>query len=126
MKRTTLLLFAVVLSIVTFASPVTSPEPVATPEPVASPAALNTLVSVESENVITGKVLDEITSEVLAGVCLSYNGQKIYTDLEGNFSIKIISKGTAKLTASMISYEEQLVEVKEDQSKELKIKLKQR
>ncbi len=126
MKRTTLLLFAVMLSVVTFAAPVSSPEPVASPEPAA--AALNNLVSSETvtENIITGKVLDENTSEVLAGVCLSYNGQKIYTDLEGNFSIKNISKGTAKLTASMISYEEQLVEVKEDQSKELKIKLKQR
>lgn len=126
MKRTTLLLFAVMLSALTFASPVSSPEPVASPEPAA--AALNNLVSSETvtENIITGKVLDENTSEVLAGVCLSYNGQKIYTDLEGNFSIKNISKGTAKLTASMISYEEQLVEVKEDQSKELKIKLKQR
>lgn len=126
MKRTTLLLFAVVLSALTFASPVSSPEPVASPEPAA--AALNTLASSETvtENIITGKVLDENTAEVLAGVCLSYNGQKIYTDLEGNFSIKNISKGTAKLTASMISYEEQLVEIKEDQSKELKIKLKQR
>lgn len=62
--------------------------------------------------VLTGKVLDNITGETLAGVAVAIEGTElqVYTDLDGNFSINNIEPGTYNLILSMISYKNSLVE----------------
>lgn len=61
---------------------------------------------------LTGKVLDNITGETLAGVSVMIEGTelKVYTDLDGNFAISGIEPGTYNLILSMISYKNSLVE----------------
>jgi hypothetical protein len=60
---------------------------------------------------ITGKVLDKETKEALAGATIIVNGQKMYSDLDGNFTIEKVAGEKCELTVSMISYEPQSVEV---------------
>ncbi|NTW23511.1 MAG: carboxypeptidase-like regulatory domain-containing protein [Lentimicrobium sp.] len=83
---------------------------------------LNTLSFAEGNNTttppssataaLTGKVLDNITGETLAGVAVAIEGTElqVYTDLDGNFSISGIEPGTYNLVLSMISYKNSLVE----------------
>jgi hypothetical protein len=61
---------------------------------------------------VSGKVLDNFTGETLAGVAISVEGTdlKVYTDLDGNFSINGIEPGTYNLILSMISYKNSFVE----------------
>jgi len=61
---------------------------------------------------VVGTVLDNNTGETLAGVAITLEGtdQKVYTDLDGNFTIKEIKPGTYNLIISMISYKNSLVE----------------
>ncbi|MGC9373918.1 MAG: carboxypeptidase-like regulatory domain-containing protein [Bacteroidales bacterium] len=55
---------------------------------------------------ISGKVLDKISGEALAGVKVSINGTEntVYSDFDGNFEISNIKPGNHKITASYISY----------------------
>jgi len=53
------------------------------------------------------------------------NGQKVYTDLDGRFTISTFPTGKARLKASLISYEEQDVEIDLSTSNSLQIKLAQ-
>jgi len=80
--------------------------------------------------VITGKVLDKITMEELAGVTVQIEGTdiKAYTDIEGNFKIEEVIPGTYNLNVSYISYQEaELININVDAAskKELEIKLEQ-
>ncbi len=61
---------------------------------------------------VSGKVLDINSGETLAGVVVSVEGTdlKVYTDLDGNFTINGIEPGTYNLILSMISYKKSLVE----------------
>ncbi|MBK9359503.1 MAG: carboxypeptidase-like regulatory domain-containing protein [Bacteroidales bacterium] len=61
---------------------------------------------------VSGQVLDINSGEALAGVAVSVEGTevKVYTDLDGNFTIKGIEPGTYNLILSMISYKNSLVE----------------
>ncbi len=61
---------------------------------------------------VSGKVLDNTTGETLAGVVVSVEGTelKVYTDLDGNFTINNMEPGTYNLIVSMISYKKSLVE----------------
>lgn len=64
-----------------------------------------------SEYVITGKVVDQETGEALPGVRLVLdNGEKIYSDFEGNFSFSGLDKGTHRLQASYISYQSMIMQ----------------
>jgi hypothetical protein len=72
------------------------------------------------------QVLDKLTKETLAGVVVTSNGQKVYTDLEGNFEIKNLCEGKCQLKISLISYEDQVIEVDTNHTNSLRIMLNQR
>jgi hypothetical protein len=59
---------------------------------------------------ISGKVLDKITGEALAGVKVSINGteKSTYTDFEGNFELNGLRSGIVELNATYISYKEKV------------------
>jgi hypothetical protein len=61
---------------------------------------------------ISGKVVDNKTGESLAGVAISIEGTdlKVYSDLDGSFSINSIEPGKYNLILSLISYKNSLVE----------------
>ncbi len=61
---------------------------------------------------ISGKVLDIKTGESLAGVSISIEGTdiKVYTDLDGSFTVDGITPGNYNLILSLISYKNSLVE----------------
>jgi predicted nicotinamide N-methyase len=61
---------------------------------------------------VSGKVVDIKTGEALVGVAVAVEGtdQKVYTDLDGNFTINNIDAGHYNLILSLISYKNSLVE----------------
>ena len=61
---------------------------------------------------VSGKVLDNATGETLAGVAVTVEGTetRVYTDLDGNFTISGLQPGKYNLILSMISYKNSLVE----------------
>jgi len=80
----------------------------------------------DQSNVLKGIVFDKQTQETLAGAIITANGQKVYTDLDGNFSISNLCGGKCQLKISLISYREQTVEVDTNDLKMLQVKLEQR
>ncbi len=61
---------------------------------------------------VNGTVVDLSSGETLAGVAVSIEGTdtKVYSDLDGNFTINNIKPGTYNLVLSMISYKNSFVE----------------
>lgn len=59
---------------------------------------------------ISGKVLDKITGEALAGVKVSVagTGKAVYTDFDGNFTFDGVRAGELELKAQYISYEQKV------------------
>ncbi len=94
-----------------------------TAAPEAKPAAI---AQTASSNVLKGIVLDKLTNESLAGVVVTSNGQKVYTDLDGNFKIQNICDGKCQLKISLISYEDQIIEVDVRNTNSLQVMLSQR
>ena len=77
---------------------------------------------------VSGTVLDINSGETLAGVAVSVEGTdlKVYTDLDGNFTIDNLAPGTYNLILSMISYKNSLienVELQANEKEEMDIKL---
>jgi hypothetical protein len=70
------------------------------------------VVAANAKASISGKVLDIKTGESLAGVAVTLEGTniKVYTDLDGSFSVDGISPGNYNLVLSLISYKNSLVE----------------
>jgi hypothetical protein len=68
--------------------------------------------SMNAKASITGKVVDNKTGESLAGVAVSVEGTsaRVYTDLDGTFTINDIDPGNYNLILSLISYKNSLVE----------------
>lgn len=77
-------------------------------------------------NTLKGIVADKATQETLAGAIITVNGQKLYTDLDGNFSISNLCSGKCQLKVSLISYKDQIVEIDTNKVQSLQIKLEQR
>ncbi len=73
-----------------------------------------------------GVVLDKQTNESLAGVAVHIDGQKVYTDFDGNFSFNHVSKGKYEVKISMISYQDQTITVDTSKQKPIEIQLSQR
>ncbi len=71
-----------------------------------SPEAVTTASS------ISGFVSDRQTGETLAGVMVELEGTttKVYTDLDGRFTIQSITPGSYNLVLTLISYNNSLVE----------------
>jgi len=74
---------------------------------------------------LQGKVIDLITGEALAGaeICLVGTDIKVFTDLEGNFSIQQISPGNYNLICSLITYHKSLIENLQISDKENTLKI---
>ncbi len=75
---------------------------------------------------VSGKVLDKITGETLAGVKVSVQGKEksVYTDFDGNFEIDGVREGKLKITASYISYKKKVETVNVDFSKSNTVNVK--
>ena len=58
-----------------------------------------------------GLVIDHVTNETLPGAIVTVDGETVYTDLDGNFILKNVKPGKVKLTVSMISYADQMIEI---------------
>ncbi len=80
----------------------------------------------QSDKTIKGVVFDKLTNESLAGVVVTANGQKVYTDLDGNFTVHNVCTGKCNITISLISYADQTLEVDTENGHELKIELNRR
>lgn len=68
---------------------------------------------------ISGKIIDSVSKEALAGVKISIEGinKTVYTDFEGNFNIEIPSNlNLSQLKISYISYEEKSVSISKNQN----------
>lgn len=76
--------------------------------------------------VLHGKVNDLLTKETLAGATITANGQKVYSDLDGNFAISNICNGKCQLKINMISYKDQVLEIDTNSNNTVEIKLQQR
>lgn len=61
---------------------------------------------------VTGKVVDIISGESLAGAEVRIEGSNLvtYTDLDGNFNFSNIKSGTYSIVVTFISYKNSLVE----------------
>lgn len=59
---------------------------------------------------VSGKVLDKITGEALAGVKINIEGttETVYTDFDGNFEIEGIREGKREIKAQYISYKQKV------------------
>ncbi|MEA4841291.1 MAG: carboxypeptidase-like regulatory domain-containing protein [Bacteroidales bacterium] len=79
----------------------------------------------EHANTLKGIVADKATQETLAGATITANGQKVYTDLDGNFNISNLCSGKCQLKISLISYKDQTVEIDTNNVQSLQIKLEQ-
>jgi|APMed6443717190_1056831.scaffolds.fasta_scaffold19637_2 hypothetical protein len=79
-----------------------------------------------TNNVLKGVVFDKLTNESLAGVAIVVNGQKVYSDLDGNFTVSNQGNGNCELKISMISYEDQTLIVDLNKQNSLKIALNMR
>ncbi len=68
-------------------------------------------------------VLDQITGEKLAGVCLlvGENGNKVYSDKDGMAIINLGDQDQQKLSVKYLSYEEKTVSVDEKDLKKKKL-----
>jgi len=69
-------------------------------------------VAANAKASISGKVLDIKTGESLAGVAITVEGTniKVYSDLDGSFTVNGITPGNYNLVLSLISYKSSLVE----------------
>jgi len=86
------------------------------------------VVPMNAKASISGKVADTKTGESLAGVAISVKGTdiKVYTDLDGTFTINSLDPGNYNLILSLISYKNSLVEnikVKPSEKEVIDIKL---
>lgn len=116
MKKTIVIIFALVISLNSFA------EKEGTTKTAKSPEA----TPVETTS-ISGKVLDVISGETLTGVEISVEGTdlKTYTDFDGNYTFDNIVPGNYNIIASYISYSKSLIEniAIEKGNKEVEIKM---
>lgn len=93
---------------------------------VKSPAPEPKVETQVQKPVLRGMILDNQTKETLAGAVITANGQKVYSDLDGNFTLTNLCDDKCQIKISMISYEDQtlLVDLKNENA--LQIKLQQR
>lgn len=83
-------------------------------------------VATVQQTTLTGWVCDKQTKELLAGATITANGQKVYTDLDGNFQLSNLCNGKCQIKVSLISYKEQTIEIETGKISNLQIKLEQR
>lgn len=74
---------------------------------------------------MSGKVIDKITGETLAGVMVELEGTDTYvfSDFDGNFTFEKLTPAEYKLTFSLISYEKSEVKVDLNKKETVEVKL---
>ena len=117
MKR---MLLITLVSLITFSMNISAKE---TAAPEVKTNVVNETVNTKE---FKGIVFDKLTNESLAGAIISSNGQKVYTDLDGNFIIPTNGMQKCSIKVSMISYEDQIIEIDSNSPKKIQIKLQQR
>jgi len=74
-----------------------------------------------------GKVIDKLTGESLVGVVIEISGTdiKVYSDLEGNYTINGLKTGQYTIIVNYISYRKDIrvLEIKENENKNINILL---
>jgi len=84
----------------------------------------NAETKLATKKMITGKVIDPVTNEAIAGATVSINGKKVFTDFEGNFEVENPKNKSCEMTVSMISYSTKTVVLDVEKKQELVIDLK--
>ncbi len=74
---------------------------------------------------ISGSIIDNKSNELLAGATIYVDGNKYYSDLDGNFTISKLSPGKHLLRVELISYQPSEIEVDIDNNKNINIVLNQ-
>jgi hypothetical protein len=82
--------------------------------------------TVDQNHVLRGFVFDKSTNESLAGVIITANGQKVYSDLDGNFEVANLCGNKCQIKVSLISYVDEIIEIDSNNPDPIQIKLKQR
>ena len=74
---------------------------------------------------MSGKVIDKVTGETLAGVMVEIDGtdKQVFSDFDGNFSFENLSTGEYTITVSLISYEKSQAKVEIGKSCEKEVKV---
>jgi hypothetical protein len=125
MKKSFLLFLVLILSYSTAwakTSEKTTPtsSTIARELPKAQPASAPRLKMV----LLQGKITDN-QKEAIAGAMVEVEGQKVYTDFEGNFSLEVPANQAPQLTVSMISYKPQVVKLGSQTSQRVAVILEQ-
>lgn len=84
------------------------------------------LETIDQVHVLKGLVSDKVTHETLAGAVITANGQKVYTDLDGNFSLSNLCGNKCQIKVSLISYADETIEINTNNLQAIQIKLQQR
>jgi hypothetical protein len=82
--------------------------------------------TIDQTHVLKGFVFDKSTNESLAGAIITANGQKVYSDLDGNFEVTNLCGAKCQIKVSLISYIDETVEIDTNNLASIQIKLKQR
>jgi len=82
--------------------------------------------AIDQNHVLKGFVFDKSTNETLAGAIITANGQKVYSDLDGNFEVANVCGGKCEIKVSLISYVDETVEIDTNNLQSIQIKLHQR
>ena len=72
---------------------------------------------------ISGSVVDNKSNESLAGAAIFIDGNKYYSDLDGNFSVSDLKPGKHTVRVELISYQPSEMQVDLQKDKEIKIGL---
>lgn len=83
--------------------------------------------SVEKVNLvgITGAIIDKKNNESLAGATIIIEGNKYYSDLDGNFSVSNLKSGKYTMKVELISYQPSEMEIDVQVNQKINIALVQ-
>jgi len=77
-----------------------------------------------SSGSVKGVILDKLTGEKLAGVCLRIDGtnEKVYTDADGAFTIPVSAAAESQtIEVKCLSYEDKMITIDEKDLKKKKL-----
>lgn len=58
----------------------------------------------EAKIIVSGNIKDNKNDETLAGAAVFFDGKKIYSDLDGKFTLPVTKPGKYQLKVELISY----------------------
>ena len=74
---------------------------------------------------ISGSVIDNKSNESLAGAAIIINGNKYYSDLDGNFTVSDLKPGKHTVRVELISYQPSEMEINLQKDQKINIELVQ-